>query len=797
MKKLALLAVCMGAMTAYRLPLVEGTEDSPPRQVDWSRLEPNTWTLIHSEDNSGGKEFSRLIYAESVDKLYLWGVGGKMPARNVYLRYELENFDPRSPGWQPALPQPAAGKWTAESYPPFRIWGQSGPDGLRYDEGPRLQVVGGYCSTNRIRWWDFDGIMRPSPVYTFNQACWDSKRQRIVYYSDGCTFALDPKTNCWTDLKPANHPTTCRTVAWAMMCYDPAGDRIVLFGGGLATNPSGGAPTWIYDCAANVWRRPKLKVEPPLRCNGALVYDPASQSMVLFGGYDQAAALNDTWVFDCRRERWEQQRLNPSPPPMYAPAAAVLPGGKILVCDFDARKLQWHHQSRSSALKETWVYDVAAKRWTPINDNLHLEGYRWLSAAESQKHGVVFLVGFGPQRRTYALRYDPAVPAVDLPGAPPGTVAWKYPEQKLSLEQAPPPDVAAHAKMLKELPANRFVDARPPGLLISKTWSTATIDTDRSEVLYVGGGHSGYSGNDIARYSIAENRWRLDFPPRFPPYLEGVNCTVFGWSYGMLPFSQHTYLWYCYDPASKTMLYLARNSLADGVEVQLGDAPEDLLVFDLKNYGHPNWVYDPAAKRMHRPSFGRPFGNPWHLALVGTPQGVFAAVDNKLYLGTVNRQTGQVKWELYDPQFPRAGEKVDYHYEFQPLLYDSKRERLVQLKGNANRVHVFARPVTRDGTWQQLQTSGTAAIGREAVYIPKHDVILWLADKEMFFFDCAANRMGRLPVEMPKGLYTHECAFVYDPKHDVCVALIPESFTGPMQTFLFRFGPEILQAVGQ
>jgi flagellar biosynthesis/type III secretory pathway ATPase len=32
----------------------------------------------------------------------------------------------------------------------------------------------------------FDGIQRPSPILTFNMACWDSKRQQALYYSDGC-----------------------------------------------------------------------------------------------------------------------------------------------------------------------------------------------------------------------------------------------------------------------------------------------------------------------------------------------------------------------------------------------------------------------------------------------------------------------------------------------------------------------------------------------------------------------------------------------------------------------------------
>ncbi len=781
--------------------------DTPVAVEDFSKLPANTWTLIHVEDDSGGKAFARAIYAASVDRLYLWGTGGKMPARNVYLRYELESLCPSEPQWLPAFPESVRGRWTAEKFPPFRIYGQSGPDGLKHDEGPRLQCVGGYNSTNRVRWWDFSGeagsqgrdqasssaspLLRPSPIHTFNMACWDSRRNRILYYSDGFTFALDPATNSWTDLKPVNHPATCRTLAWASLCYDPGNDQALLFGGGLATNPSGGAPTWIYDCAANAWRRLELKLQPPLRCNAPIIYDPANKVMVLFGGYHQAAALNDTWIYDCRKGRWERRTPNPSPPPMFAPAAAAVPGGGILVCGFDARKVKLHHATSSSAIQETWIYDVAADKWSPAGGDLKLAGYSWLTAAGSPRHGVVFLVGFGPQRRTYAFRYDPSgAPAGEREGAAPGTVAWKYPEQKLSLEQAPPSDPGAHAKLLSSLPVNEFVDAKPPGMLISKTWSSATIDTYNSEVFYVGGGHCGYSGNDFARYSIAENRWSLDFPPRFPPFLEGTNAGIFGWSYGMMPFSQHTYLWYAYDPLSRTVLYLARPSLFDGVEIQLGEDAAEAFVYESAKHGYADWVYDPAARKMRRPSFGRPFANPWHLALAGTPKGVYAACSDKLYHAKVDGRSGRVEWALVDPSFPKPREKISYHYEFQPLLYDSWRDRLIQLKGDATRVDVFARPLGEQAAWTQLATEGSAAIGREAVYVPKHDAVLWLTDKQLFALDCATRRMTELKVALPEGLYGHECALLYDPGHDVCVALIPGSFNGPMQTFLFRFDPK-------
>ena len=566
---------------------------------DLSQLPPNQWSELHREDNSGGKAFAKAVFAPNTGKIYLWGTGGEKPARNVYRRYELESFEPANPAWNPAFPVEAA--WSADDFPPFRIFGQSGPDGLKFDEGPRLKTVGGYHSVNGVQWWDFDGILRPSPILTFNQACWDSKRQRMLIYSDGQTFALDPATNSWVDLKTPNYPDTCKTIAWASMAYDSRKDRILLFGGGLATNPSGGAPTWIYDCARNRWQRPELSLEPPLRCNGALVYDAQSGAFVLFGGYDQAAALNDTWTFGGERDAWRRLEPNPSPPPMFAPAGAAI-FGHLLVCGNDARKVELQHRFRSSAVKETWALDVAAAVWKPVHVGIELTRADWLSVAPIGENTVA-MVAFGPERRTLALRFDPQTAAAELPGAKPGTVAWKYPEQKQSLENAPAADVGKHAEFLRDLPPNQFIDAKPPGMLISKTWSTATLDTGRSEVIYHGGGHSGYSGNDFARYSIVENRWTLDAPPRFPPFLEGTNAGIFGWSYGMIPFSQHTYLWYCYDAVSKSVVYLARPSITDGLDVRVG---EETFVYDSQYHGYASWVYDSAEKKMHPPQFRPP-----------------------------------------------------------------------------------------------------------------------------------------------------------------------------------------------
>lgn len=257
----------------------------------------------------------------------------------------------------------------------------------------------------------------------------------------------------------------------------------------------------------------------------------------------------------------------------------------------------------------------------------------------------------------------------------------------------------------------------------------------------------------------------------------------------MVPFSQHTYRWYAYDPASKTVVYLARPSLFDGVEVQAGDDPADVFAYEAKAHGYASWVYDSAGRRWRRPTFGRPFANPWHLALVGTPGGVYAMCDGVLYHGRVSAAGGEVRWTKADADFPRPREEIRYHYEYQPLLHDTRRDRLVLLKGDASRVDVYARPLAPGAAWSQLQTTGTAAIGREAAYLERHDTVLWLGEKRLFALDCAANRLREVRLALPEGLYGHECALVYDPRHDVCVALIPRSFSGPMQTLLLRFDP--------
>ncbi|MEQ8786310.1 MAG: kelch repeat-containing protein [Pirellulaceae bacterium] len=760
---------------------------------DLSRLPANTWTLIGADASGGAKSFARVVHAPEAGRLYLWGFGGDQPVRNRYALYELEQFELPSGGWGEALPSRKADAWAGGKHPPFVIHGRSGPA-----EGPTFRSVGNQ-SHNEVTFHDIDGVVRPSPVRIFNQVCYDTRRGRAVFFAGGRTFALDPKTNTFTDLQPARSPTACQQLAWANMGYDPVNDEVVLFGGGDALNLTGGAQTWLYDCEKNTWRRAAGDVEPPLRCTSPIVTDPESGVLVMFGGYTQQAALNDTWVYHCADRRWERREPDPSPPPMFAPAATYIGSGRVLVCEYDATTGQ-RTQSATRAPKETWIYDVAANTWTPIADTLDLNGYQWLTACGAGVENVALLVAFGPQRRTYALRYDPSAESGKHDPHRPGQVRWRFPDQRERLETAPAPDAKRHKEFLAKLPVNRFVDAAPPAVPDAKTWSTA-IATDAGQILYHGGGHSGYSGNDWMHYDVAANRWSMAASPCFPPYLESSNGSPWGYAYNHRPWSQHTYLWYAYDPISKQVVYCARPTIHKGVELALDpDDPDKTFVYDPDEHGYWTWLYDPVKREMTGPHFGRPFPQSWGLALCSTPRGVYACQETQLYRAVV--ADGKITWtSLGDGGgWPNQADRRQYHYEYLPIIYDARRERLVHLMGrgpgskselpSAFEMHV--RGLGADDQWQHVETSGVLPQPmREVVYLPKQDALLGLLDQDhVYALDLATDVWRRLDVQLPKGSYGHECSMDYDPVHDVVIATIPSGFSRPVQTLLLRYDPK-------
>jgi Galactose oxidase, central domain len=117
------------------------------------------------------------------------------------------------------------------------------------------------------------------------------------------------KDGTWTQQHPAESPSP-RT--GAAMVYDAATNQLLLFGGSRLIGTGGGfyRNTWVW--TGRDWCELHPATSPPGRHNADMIYDAATQNVVLFGGYD-GHYLGDTWTWN--GTTWTQQR------PAIAPAA--------------------------------------------------------------------------------------------------------------------------------------------------------------------------------------------------------------------------------------------------------------------------------------------------------------------------------------------------------------------------------------------------------------------------------------------------------------------------------------------
>jgi hypothetical protein len=111
-------------------------------------------------------------------------------------------------------------------------------------------------------------------------------------------------TPVWMQLFPSSGPPSARYANSAV--FDPVNNRLII-SAGLESGGGIAADTWVLQNASGLDRNTGLPATPvwtPLpdgpeaRYSHAASYDPVSNRMVLFGGLNGSAYLNDVWVLD-------------------------------------------------------------------------------------------------------------------------------------------------------------------------------------------------------------------------------------------------------------------------------------------------------------------------------------------------------------------------------------------------------------------------------------------------------------------------------------------------------------------
>ena len=118
----------------------------------------------------------------------------------------------------------------------------------------------------------------------------------------------------WTQLFPGGMPPSARIDPTAI--YDPAGDRMVMFGGLNASPVAFLNDVWALTLSASpVWSQLFPGGMPPSARDGhTAIYDPVRDRMVVFGGFN-GPSLNDVWALTLSASPMWSQLLPDGMPP--------------------------------------------------------------------------------------------------------------------------------------------------------------------------------------------------------------------------------------------------------------------------------------------------------------------------------------------------------------------------------------------------------------------------------------------------------------------------------------------------
>jgi hypothetical protein len=239
------------------------------------------------------------------------------------------------------------------------IWRQLPPPSPRYlhaavydPVGDRMVVIGGYSSDDLLNdvwvlslgdkpeWTRLYPAGTPPSRRHLHSAIYDPLRRRVIvfggidravgYRDDVWALSLDA-TPTWRELQTLGTGPSARASHSAV--YDPARDRMIVFGGYGSGEHARGTrlfnDVWALSLSGPLEWRPLTPAgrAPSARYDQSAVYDPRRDRVLVFAGYDGSAPLNDIWELGLRgRPHWRAlDPTGPIPEPRTASAAIYDP----------------------------------------------------------------------------------------------------------------------------------------------------------------------------------------------------------------------------------------------------------------------------------------------------------------------------------------------------------------------------------------------------------------------------------------------------------------------------------------
>lgn len=445
-----------------------------------------------------------------------------------------------------------------------------------------------------------------------------------------------------------------------------------------------------------------LAPSPLPRYYGNLVADTRNKLLVLFGGHGGDRIFADTWVFDSARNQWRQSRATGHPPPTAIPA------------------LSFDDEQGVVLLSSGWIYDSGRDEWRRVPITLpkgFFQPWTALDYDRRQRLHVALTTGDNLAEpdalRVAHLRLDPkAARPADFTGP-----RWIWADDKYLRSWSALPKnqaeyrarVAAHKATLDNLTTNTWTRIDTKYKAQDRSYGSFALDPERGQLVFWGGGHSAYMGNEVSQYDIKGNLWLESWPPEMPPWPFG-SPDGDGWN---PPFHQrkgasHGYHSYAYSNELDKILFGTQAYDADrmrwsdlsvrksgsgtlGSAVDMSGADGFYLVSTKHWYGGPFgvWRFDKASGELVRiPGSDTPFSSNdrakpvfdskrKRILFYGAREGSENTLANQLYafdLGSGNWSKRPIMVAAPDSQAPAS--------TAWGLAYSEKYDALLMLPGS-------------------------------------------------------------------------------------------------------------------
>lgn len=217
--------------------------------------------------------------------------------------------------------------------------------------------------TNPIKWTQLNPS-GPTPVPApYFSSIYDPARQRLLLLSSDEFWTLGnlSGTPAWSMLTPAGQVPRRRVAP--VVVHDAPRQRMLMFGGYAAPEGVDTNDLWAYSLTGGGWSRiPMTSPSPPGRAWATGVYDPAGDRLILFGGSNDIGLLNDVWQLSLAgTPTWTELSPSGTPPSGRNAHSAILdaPRNRVVI---------YGGADDSAPLSDVWALSLSGTTsWSALN----------------------------------------------------------------------------------------------------------------------------------------------------------------------------------------------------------------------------------------------------------------------------------------------------------------------------------------------------------------------------------------------------------------------------------------------